>query len=122
MRDEREKERNGSDINHVPAICRERRGSNGWKKVMRTGIRTRSAHDGYARSDELVLQTLVDVVQESSDVPWAQISTERSRKKRMSSLDRVFAFKHVVQSTISFPVSGASTNIRVYNGAAKLIQ
>ena len=40
----------------------------------------------------------------------------------MSSLDRVFAFVNVVQSTVSSPVSGASTDIRVYNGAAKLIQ
>ena len=79
MHGEREKERNGSDINHVPAICRERRGSKGWKNVMRTGIRTRSAHDGYARGDKLVLHILVDVVQESSDVPSAKTSAERHK-------------------------------------------
>ena len=44
------------------------------------------------------------------------------RTDRMFSLDRVLAFEHVVQSTVSFPVSSASTDIRVYNGTAKLIQ
>ena len=35
------------------------------ERVMRMGILTRSAHDGYARGDKLVLHILVDVVQES---------------------------------------------------------
>jgi len=40
---------------------------------MRTGIRTRSAHDDNARGDELVLHILVDdVVHQSPDIPHAK--------------------------------------------------
>jgi hypothetical protein len=47
---------------------------------------------------------------------------KHKRTEQRSSLDGVFAFEHVIHGTVSFPVSGASTDIRVYNGAAELIQ
>jgi hypothetical protein len=57
----RRKKKTGSNIDHVPAIY-------GVKikrldEEIRTRIRTRLAHDGYARGDELVLHIPVDVVQ-----------------------------------------------------------
>jgi len=64
-----------------------------------------SAHDGYTGGDEFILHIPVDVIQESPDI-----------------LDRIFAFEHIVHGTVAFPVSSTSTDIRVYNGAAKLIQ
>jgi hypothetical protein len=48
-------------------------------------------HDGYARGDELVLHFPIDVVQGSSDIPYAQTSTE-NRKNRTN-------FPHLAESS-----------------------
>lgn len=62
--------------------------------------------------------------QESSNIPWYILSIEAEEKKteRMIALDRIFAFEHVIRCTVTFTVSSASTDIRVYNGTTKFVQ
>jgi len=87
-------------------------------------IRTRSAHDGYTRGDEFVLHILVDVVQKCPNIPEARNVNRKPKRvtERTPALDRVLAFEHIIQGTVSFPITSTSTDIRVYDSAAKLVQ
>lgn len=67
----------GSDINHVPAIYRAKIRQ---LEETRTGIRTRSAHDSYTRTDKLVLHILSDVIQEGSDIPNSQYQQKQNEQ------------------------------------------
>jgi hypothetical protein len=49
---------------------------------MAGGIRTRSAHDSYMRRYELVLHTLVDVVQERPDISEQNRSTQKRAERK----------------------------------------